>query len=79
LATNSRAHQEISTLGLQLLQNCLMFINTLLVQRTIEQHQLLDQFSEADRRALTPLFYEHVNPYGLFALDLDQPSFLEAA
>jgi hypothetical protein len=40
---------------------------------------LLDQFSEADRRALTPLFYEHVNPYGLFALDLDQPSFLEAA
>ncbi len=78
-ATNSRAQQEISTLCLQLLQNCLMLINTLLVQRTIEQHQLLDQFSEADRRALTPLFYEHVNPYGLFALDLDQPSFLEAA
>lgn len=79
LATNSRAQQEISTLCLQLLQNCLMLINTLLVQRTIAQHQLLDQFSEADRRALTPLFYEHVNPYGLFALDLDQPSFLEAA
>ena len=56
-----------------------MLINTLLVQRTIAQHQLLDQFSEADRRALTPLFYEHVNPYGLVALDLDQPSFLEAA
>ena len=55
LATNSRAQQEISTLCLQLLQNCLMLINTLLVQRTIAQHQLLDQFSEADRRALTPL------------------------
>jgi hypothetical protein len=25
------------------------------------------------------LFYEHVNPYGRFALNLDQPSFLEAA
>jgi TnpA family transposase len=78
-ATNSRVQQEISTLCLQLLQNCLMFINPLLVQRTIAPHQRLDQFSEADRRALTPLFYEHVNPYGWFALDLDQPSFLEAA
>lgn len=78
-ATNSRAQQEISTLCLQLLQNGLMLINTLLVERTIAQHQLLARFSEADRRALTPLFYEHVNPYGLFALDLDQPSLLEAA
>jgi len=51
----------------------------LLVERRIMQHQLLEQFNEADRRALTPLFYEHVNPYGLFALHLDQPSFLEAA
>src|SRR5262245_21374232 len=63
----------------QLLQNCLMLINTVLVEHTIAQHQLLDYLSGADRRALTPLFYEHVNPYGLFALDLDQPSFLEAA
>lgn len=78
-ATNSRAHQETSTLCLQLLQNCLMLINTLLVERTIAQHQLLEQLSESDRRALSPLFYEHVNPYGLFALDLDRLSWLEAA
>lgn len=78
-ATNSREQQETTTLCLQLLQNCLMLINTLLVERSITQHQLLEQFNEADRRALTPLFYEHVNPYGLFALHLDQPSFLEAA
>jgi len=76
---NSRAQQEISTLCLQLLQNCLMLINTLLVERTIEAHHLVGPFSEEDRRALTPLFYEHVNPYGVFALDLEQPSFLEAA
>jgi hypothetical protein len=56
-----------------------MLINTLLVERSIMQHQLLEQFNEADRRALTPLFDEHVNPYGLFALHLDQPSCLEAA
>ena len=79
LATNSREQQEISTLCLQLLQNCLMLINTLLVERTLAQHQLLEQLSEDDRRALSPLFYEHVNPYGLFALDLNRPSLLEVA
>src|SRR6266850_823627 len=78
-ATNSREQQEVTTLALQLLQNCLMLINTLLVERTIAQHRLLEQLSEGDRRALSPLFYEHVNPYGLFALDLDRPSWLEAA
>jgi TnpA family transposase len=78
-ATNSRAQQEITTLCLQLLQNCLMLINTILLEQTIAQHQLLEQFSAADRRALSPLFYEHVNPYGLFQLDLDRPSWLEAA
>jgi hypothetical protein len=74
-----RDQQETTTLCLQLLQNCLMLINTLLVERSITQHQLLAQLTDADRRALTPLFYEHVNPYGLFALHLDQPSVLEAA
>jgi TnpA family transposase len=78
-ATNSREQQETSTLSLQLLQNCLMLINTILVEQTIAQHQLLEQLSEDDRRALTPLFYEHVNPYGLFELDLDRPSLLEVA
>jgi TnpA family transposase len=78
-ATNSREQQEISPLCLQLLRNSLMLINTLLVERTLIQHPLLDQLSQDDHRALSPLFYEHVNPYGLFALDLDRPSFLEAA
>ena len=78
-ATNSREQQETTTLCLQLLQNCLMLINTLLVERSLTPQQLLEQFMEADRHALTPLFYEHVNPYGLFALHLDQPSFMEAA
>ena len=31
-----------------------------------------------DRRALTPLFHGHINPYGQFAIDLAQPSFLDA-
>jgi TnpA family transposase len=76
-ATNSREHQQIAVLCLQLLQNCVMLINTILVQQAVDQHQFLDVLSAEDRRALTPLFYEHVNPYGLFTLDLDQPSLLD--
>jgi TnpA family transposase len=77
--TNSREQQEIAALCLQLVQNCLMLINTILVEQTVAQHQLLEQWSSDDRRGLTALFYEHVNPYGLFELDVTRPSFLEAA
>jgi len=79
LATNSREQQEISMLSLHLLQNCLMLINTILIERTLEQHQMLETLSVEDLRALTPLFYGHINPYGWFQLDLDRPSFLEVA
>ena len=37
LATNRREQQEVVTLSLQILQNCLMLMNTLLVERTIER------------------------------------------
>ena len=79
LATNSREQQEVVTLSLQLLQNCLMLINTLLVERTIEREGLWERLTTEDFRALTPLFHGHINPYGQFALDLARPSFLEAA
>ncbi len=75
-ATNSREHQEISTLALQLLQNCLMLINTILVERTIEKENLMNRLSIEDLRALSPLFYEHINPYGVFEIDLNRQSFL---
>jgi TnpA family transposase len=76
LATNSREQQEIVTLSMQ---NCLMFINTILVERTFEREGLWERLSVEDLRALTPLFHGHINPYGQFALDLSRPSFLEAA
>jgi TnpA family transposase len=79
LATNSREQQEIVTLALQLLQNCLMLINTLLLERTIERDGFWERLSAEDRRALTPLFHGHINPYGQFTLDLTRPSFLEVA
>ncbi len=37
LVTNRLEQQEVVTLSFRLLQNCLMLINTILVERTIEQ------------------------------------------
>jgi TnpA family transposase len=79
LATNDTEDQEIKVLSLQLLQNCIMLVNTILVQRILEDDALLSRLTPADLRGLTPLFYGHINPYGLFYLDIEQPSFLEAA
>jgi len=32
---------------------------------------LANIFTEEDYRALCPLFYSHVNPYGMFELDMN--------
>ena len=63
----------------ELLQNCLMLINTILIERTIERQELWAQLKPEDFRALTPLFFGHLNPYSLFELDLEGATFLEAA
>ena len=77
--TNNPEEMEISMLCLHLLQNCLILINTLLLEQTIQQEKLNDLLSDEDLRALTPLFHVHVNPYGVFELSLYKDSFLEAA
>ena len=77
--TNDQQDMEISMLSLHLLQNCLILINTLLLERTIDQRNMLKELSPEDMRALTPLFHSHVNPYGIFELDLEKASFLEVA
>jgi hypothetical protein len=45
----------------------------------VGREALWERLSIEDLRALTPLFHGHINPYGQFALDLERPSFLEAA
>jgi TnpA family transposase len=64
------ANQEISALSLHLLQNSLVYINTLMLQQILADPKWFDRMTEVDWRALTPLFYGHVNPYGVFRLDL---------
>ena len=70
-ANNRREDQEISMLCLHLLQNCMVYINTLMMRQVLARPQWKDRLSAVDRRAITPLIWENVNPYGRFELDMD--------
>ncbi len=72
IQTNQLEDQEVAVLSLHLLQNCLVFINTLMIQEVLmeDNHKLLSRLYPEDFRALTPLIYSHVNPYGTFRLNM---------
>jgi hypothetical protein len=59
-------------LALHLLQSALVHVNTMLVQRVLQEPEWADRLSDEDRRGLTPLFWSNVNPYGTFRLDMDR-------
>jgi len=58
-------------LALHLLQNCMVYINTLMLQQVLAAPQWSGNLVARDLRALTPLIWEHVNPYGRFELDME--------
>jgi TnpA family transposase len=70
LNSNDVNAQELTMLSMHLLQSCLVYINTLMVQEVLAEPQWFNQMTEEDWRGLTPLFYNHVNPYGIFELDM---------
>ena len=72
ISSNDVDAQEISILSMHLLQACLVYMNTLMVQEVLANPQWYERMTEADWRGLTPLFYRHVNPYGRFDLDMTQ-------
>lgn len=71
VSTNRREDQELSVLALHLVQQCLVYVNTLMIQKVTSQEHWHNIFTEEDYRALCPLFYSHVNPYGMFELDMN--------
>jgi len=77
IATNRIEDQEVAVLSLHLLQNCLVYVNTLMLQRVLVEKKWFDMMTQEDLRALTPLIYSHVNPYGIFKLDMSQRILLE--
>ena len=72
LAGQDKESQEVSMLALHLLQSALVHVNTILVQRVLEEPAWATRLTEEDRRGLSPLFWTHVNPYGKFSLDMER-------
>ncbi|MDE2278135.1 MAG: Tn3 family transposase [Xanthomonadaceae bacterium] len=72
VATNRLEDQELSVLSLHLLQQCLVYINTLMIQSVLASKRWRHRLTAEDRRALCPLIYGHINPYGRFDLDMDE-------
>lgn len=72
IATNRLEDQEVAILSLHLLQICLVYVNTLMIQEVLSTASWFDRLTEEDMRGLTPLLYGHVNPYGRFELDMSQ-------
>jgi len=71
MTTNRLADQEMAMLSLHLLQMCLVYINTLMLQQVLAEPAWMERMQTEDLRALTPLLYAHVNPYGTFHLDME--------
>ncbi len=66
-----REHAEVSMLTLHLLQSALVHVNTLLLQRVLNDLDWAARLGADDQRGLTPLFCSNINPYGRFSLDMD--------
>jgi len=60
VATNNREDQETGMLCLHLLQACLVYVNTLMLQQVLSAPAWMDQMGPEELRALTPLIYNHV-------------------
>ena len=76
--TSRTVMKEISMLCLHLLQISLVYINTLLIQQVLSDPEWMQTMEPEDLRALTPLIYAHINPYGIFRLDMAKRMSIEA-
>lgn len=72
ISTNNLVDQEISVLSLHLLQISMVFVNTMMIQEVVDEQRWLDRMTPDDFRAISPLIYGHVNPYGSFNLDMKE-------
>jgi hypothetical protein len=71
-ASNRLEDQEILMLALHLLQVSLVCVNTLMIQQVLAEPEWQDRLTAVDLRALSPLKWQHVNPYGTFTLNMKE-------
>lgn len=77
LSSNNRNAQELSIACLHLLQVSMVYINTLIIQEALKMWK--GPLTKEDLRALTPLIHSHINPYGLFPLNMNERLEIEEA
>ena len=75
ISSNQLEAQELSILSLHLLQVCLVYVNTIMIQQVLAEPKMMSKMHEEDFRALTPLIYGHITPYGSFDLDMNRRLF----
>ncbi len=78
ISSNKSHEQSLSVTCLHLLQVCMVYINTLIIQEVLSEPKWKNKLTPEDKRAITPLICSHINPYGLFPLDLDTRLLIEA-
>jgi hypothetical protein len=54
------------------LDEVVSYINTLLIQDVLTESTWQKRLTKEDYRGLTPLFYSHVEPYGMLQLDMSR-------
>jgi len=72
ISTNLKEDQELAIVCLHLLQACMAYINTLIIQRVLVRPEWQNILTPEDKRAVNVLVHNHINPYGLFPLDLNK-------
>ena len=71
-SSNNPEELELSMLCLHLLQISMVYINTLMLQQVLQESCWIDKLTIKEKRSITPLIHEHINPYGIFILNLDE-------
>ena len=71
ISTNRDEDQEVHVQALHLLQNCMVYVNTRMFQSVLADESWMARMAPEDLRGITPLVYAHINPYGEFALSLE--------
>ncbi len=72
MASNRLEDQELAMLALHLLQLAMVYINTWMIQQVLTDDAWWTRMTPDDLRALTPLIYTHMTPYGTFRLDRNE-------
>ncbi|MCE8429896.1 MAG: Tn3 family transposase [Candidatus Methanoperedens sp.] len=72
MTVNNIEDQKIAILSLHLLQICMVYIITLLVQKVLSEKEWFNKMKPENFRWLTPLYYGHITPYGEFQLDMNK-------